>query len=238
MKIARLPDASASRRPRETAIGPSDVGRHQQNESLLPARMLGGFSPDFVMQVKDVLGLRWREQLERDRHDRSQPLKRAVATHFQCILRSGVNKILAIDPGAERGEVPGRKHRRQIGVQKNFSMPITPQHGHECAAAASVRCDRIVCHQHSPLRTCADLVSATVSETEYARHNHERRSNIKSFAGNKGGKLFLVATAQVEAWVGARRGSISEAARRIDASFADAALGRMMLHRRAPSRPP
>jgi hypothetical protein len=43
---------------------------------------------------------------------------------------------------------------------------------------------------------------------------------------------FLVATAQVEAWVGARKGSIHEAARVIDLSLADAALGRMMLHRR------
>ena len=41
-----------------------------------------------------------------------------------------------------------------------------------------------------------------------------------------------MATAQVEAWVGAHRGSILEAARGIDASYADAALGRMMLHRR------
>ena len=41
-----------------------------------------------------------------------------------------------------------------------------------------------------------------------------------------------MATAQVEAWVGARKGSIHEAARSIDASLADAALGRMMLHRR------
>ena len=41
-----------------------------------------------------------------------------------------------------------------------------------------------------------------------------------------------MATAQVEAWVGAHRGSIVEAARVIDASLADAALGRMMLHRR------
>jgi hypothetical protein len=41
-----------------------------------------------------------------------------------------------------------------------------------------------------------------------------------------------VATAQVEAWVGVHRGSIDEVARVIDASLADAALGRMMLHRR------
>ena len=41
-----------------------------------------------------------------------------------------------------------------------------------------------------------------------------------------------MATAQVEAWVGAHRGSIDAAARLIDASLADAALGRMMLHRR------
>jgi hypothetical protein len=41
-----------------------------------------------------------------------------------------------------------------------------------------------------------------------------------------------VATAQVEAWVGARKGSIHEVVRGIDASLADAALGRMMLHRR------
>jgi hypothetical protein len=41
-----------------------------------------------------------------------------------------------------------------------------------------------------------------------------------------------VATAQVEAWVGARKGAIPEVARRIDVSLADAALGRMMLHRR------
>lgn len=41
-----------------------------------------------------------------------------------------------------------------------------------------------------------------------------------------------MATAQVEAWVGARKGSIYEAARGIDVSLADAALGRMMLHRR------
>ncbi len=39
-------------------------------------------------------------------------------------------------------------------------------------------------------------------------------------------------TAQVEAWVGARRGSISETTRCIDVSFTDAALGQMMLHRR------
>jgi hypothetical protein len=41
-----------------------------------------------------------------------------------------------------------------------------------------------------------------------------------------------VATAQVEVWVAAHRGSIDAAARLIDASLADAALGRMMLHRR------
>lgn len=41
-----------------------------------------------------------------------------------------------------------------------------------------------------------------------------------------------MATAQVEAWVSAHSGSIVEAARVIDASHADAALGRMMLHRR------
>ena len=39
-------------------------------------------------------------------------------------------------------------------------------------------------------------------------------------------------TAQVEAWVSARKGSIYEATRDIGGSFADAALGRMMLHRR------
>ena len=39
-------------------------------------------------------------------------------------------------------------------------------------------------------------------------------------------------TAQIEAWVGASRGSIDEVARVIDASLADAALGRMMLYRR------
>jgi hypothetical protein len=42
----------------------------------------------------------------------------------------------------------------------------------------------------------------------------------------------FVAKAQIEAWVGAHRGSIDEAARVIDASLADAALGRMMLQRR------
>jgi hypothetical protein len=41
-----------------------------------------------------------------------------------------------------------------------------------------------------------------------------------------------VATAQVEAWVGTHRGSIDTVARVINASLADAALGRMMLHRR------
>jgi hypothetical protein len=41
-----------------------------------------------------------------------------------------------------------------------------------------------------------------------------------------------VTTAQVEAWVSTRKGSIYEAARGINDSFADAALGRMMLHRR------
>jgi hypothetical protein len=41
-----------------------------------------------------------------------------------------------------------------------------------------------------------------------------------------------VATAQVQAWVGAHRGSLDEAASVIDATLADAALGRMMLHRR------
>jgi hypothetical protein len=39
-------------------------------------------------------------------------------------------------------------------------------------------------------------------------------------------------TAQVEAWVSTRKGSIDKASSDIDASFADAALGRMMLHRR------
>jgi hypothetical protein len=41
-----------------------------------------------------------------------------------------------------------------------------------------------------------------------------------------------VTTAQVEAWVSTWRGSIDKASSDIDASFADAALGRMMLHRR------
>jgi hypothetical protein len=41
-----------------------------------------------------------------------------------------------------------------------------------------------------------------------------------------------VTTAQVEAWVGTRKGSIEETAGSIDAALADAALGRMMLHRR------
>jgi hypothetical protein len=41
-----------------------------------------------------------------------------------------------------------------------------------------------------------------------------------------------VTVAQVEAWVGTRKGSIHEAGRTIDAALADAALGRMMLHRR------
>jgi hypothetical protein len=41
-----------------------------------------------------------------------------------------------------------------------------------------------------------------------------------------------VRAGQVEAWVGTRKGSIHEAARSIDAALADAALGRMMLHRR------
>jgi hypothetical protein len=41
-----------------------------------------------------------------------------------------------------------------------------------------------------------------------------------------------VTAAQVEAWVGTRKGSIHEAGRTIDAALADAALGRMMLHRR------
>jgi hypothetical protein len=41
-----------------------------------------------------------------------------------------------------------------------------------------------------------------------------------------------VTSAQVEAWVSTKRGSIFEANREIDRSFADAALGRMMLHRR------
>jgi hypothetical protein len=41
-----------------------------------------------------------------------------------------------------------------------------------------------------------------------------------------------LATAQVEAWVGTRKGSIHEMARGIDVALADAALGRMMLHRR------
>jgi hypothetical protein len=41
-----------------------------------------------------------------------------------------------------------------------------------------------------------------------------------------------VATAQVEAWVSTLKGSIPEVARGIDVSLADAALGRMMVHRR------
>jgi hypothetical protein len=41
-----------------------------------------------------------------------------------------------------------------------------------------------------------------------------------------------VPTAQVEAWGSARRGAISEVARSVNALLADAALGRMMLHRR------
>jgi tetratricopeptide (TPR) repeat protein len=41
-----------------------------------------------------------------------------------------------------------------------------------------------------------------------------------------------MATAQVEAWVGASRGSIEPTGRSIDMSLADAAIGRMMLHRR------
>jgi hypothetical protein len=41
-----------------------------------------------------------------------------------------------------------------------------------------------------------------------------------------------VTAAQVEAWVGTRKGSIDVTARGIDAALADAALGRMMLHRR------
>jgi hypothetical protein len=72
--------------------------------------------------------------------------------------------------------------------------------------------------------------TAAGSAPEQARHNHEQRSNIKSSAATKAESI--VTAAQVEAWVGTRKGSIDETARSIDATLADAALGRMMLHRR------
>jgi hypothetical protein len=82
-----------------------------------------------------------------------------------------------------------------------------------------------------PSRNRADSFSATTLKVEYARHRFEHRFNIKLLSSATKVEI-LAATAQVEAWVGSHRGSMDAVARTIDKSLADAALGRMMLHRR------
>ena len=215
----------------EAAVRPGDIGRHQQNERALPARVLGGGAPDLMLQTEDVSRLRRRKQLERDRHNRAQPLEHAIAGHFQGVLRRGVNQIFAIDAFCQRRKIPWCKHSRQIRVQESISVPIAPQHCDEYAAASSARCDWIARHKRSPRET-APIYLRQRPVIEYARHVFERRSNIKLLISATNTEAFSVAAAQVEAWLGAHRGSIDAAARAIDASLADAALGRMMLHRR------
>jgi hypothetical protein len=140
----------------EAAVGPDDVGRHQEDERSARPGSVDGLAPDLVVEPDRIGGRSGREGLKLDLDDRAEALEGGMGRHAGRILRCRIDEIFDLNARREGGQIAGREERRQVGVEEHAGMPIPPHHRNEEATQAAAA-DRPVLirsngHQTSPSR--------------------------------------------------------------------------------------